>query len=225
MNHNRLQINAGDRFNRLTVINESTRGHLPGGQTYRRFNFICSCGNKVTIGLHWAKSGKTKSCGCLARETSKSNIKKITPRKTHGMTSTSTYRSWQQMRGRCENKSHHKYSIYGGKGIRVCDRWAKFENFLLDMGERPEKTSIGRIDNNGDYCKNNCRWESAKQQMRNTSYTRLITYNGETLCQTDWAKKIGLAPHTLVARVKRGWTPEAIVTTPRWQRGERTSIQ
>jgi hypothetical protein len=219
-----LQINNGDKFYRLTVLRELSRINQPSGQSPRRFEFLCDCGNVIESGLHWVRNGNVKSCGCYATEVRKSSVAREKSRVSstkHGMSDTRTYRSWQQMRGRCENKNHHKFALYGGRGVTVCPRWSKFEIFFQDMGERPEKSSIGRIDNNGNYCKENCRWELSNQQMRNTSYTKLITHNGETLCQTDWAKRLGLAPHTLVARKKRGWTIEAIVTTPRWQRGER----
>jgi len=210
-----LTINKGDRFNRL-IANREGINH--------KWEFLCDCGNKIMVYKYDVIKGHTSSCGCFHRDQQKSKeyADKMSVIKTkHGMYGTPTYRSWLGMGQRCNNEKNAKYPRYGGRGIKIVKKWQRFENFLSDMGVAPEGTSIGRVNNDGNYCKKNCRWETPGQQMHNTSLTKFITHNGETLCQSDWAKKLGLAPHTLVARVRRGWTPEAVVSTKRWQRGER----
>jgi hypothetical protein len=130
---------------------------------------------------------------------------------------TKEYSAWVGMHGRCFNPKNHKYADYGGRGITVCDRWRySFENFLADMGRKPSlKHSLGRIDNDGNYEPGNCRWETIAQQTRNRRSNRLLTIHGETLCLTDWAKRYGLPPRTVLARVRDyGWTIERALTTP-----------
>ena len=112
-----------------------------------------------------------------------------------------TYNSWRSMRARCLNKNFMYYHKYGGAGITVCDRWKYFANFLEDMGERPDGTSIDRIDNKGNYEPNNCRWADRITQRRNSSYMRMITFNDETLCMRDWANRIGVDERTIYARL------------------------
>jgi len=111
---------------------------------------------------------------------------------------------------------------YGGRGIKVCDRWrTSFENFLEDMGSKPERQSIdrglytiGRIDNDGDYTPDNCRWESPKQQSNNRSSCKAITINGETLNRTQWIEKLGLNYASVISRLRMGWTEIDALTTP-----------
>lgn len=117
------------------------------------------------------------------------------------------------MKHRCSNPTNHRYSDYGGRGIRVCERWEKFENFLADMGPRPNKTlSLDRIDNNGNYEPGNCRWATMKQQRENARGITLLTIGSETLCVKDWAQRLGINRSSLVYRLKNGWKPELAVT-------------
>jgi hypothetical protein len=100
------------------------------------------------------------------------------------------------------------------KGITYHPRWQIFTNFLEDMGERPEGTTIDRIDNEGNYCKENCRWATRAEQDRNKAQTKMWTYNGKTMCQQDWAAYLGINQQTLSMRDKKGWPIERILSTP-----------
>lgn len=138
--------------------------------------------------------------------------------------STSTFRTpensaWQNMRARCLRPSHPSYSRYGGRGIQVCERWRVFENFLADMGRRPGPGySIERIDNDGPYSPENCRWATSREQRRNTRATHLLTLNGRTQCITDWAAELGISLSTIRYRIRAGWSDERVLTAPvgRW---------
>lgn len=119
------------------------------------------------------------------------------------------------MNDRCSNHKNVGYHLYGGRGIKVCARWGKFENFLADMGERPSKQhSIGRINANGNYEKFNCAWQLIRDQSRNKSNTRWITAFGKTQPLVAWAEEKGVKIHTIRARIERGWTPEKALSTP-----------
>lgn len=121
----------------------------------------CDCGNEHITVVNSLKMGGVKSCGCLLREKAKEKAS------THGMYGTRVYKSWANMIQRCTNKNISNYHKYGGQGITVCDKWRKFENFYADMGDRPEKMSLDRIDPFGNYEPDNCRWASTTTQRRN----------------------------------------------------------
>jgi len=138
-----------------------------------------------------------------------------------------TYRSWESMRTRCLGVWSTTYSYYGGRGIAICARWMRFENFLEDMGERPPKTSIDRIDNNAHYScghceqcqsngwKANCQWATRSQQAQNSRQVVLIEFNGESRCLAEWARVLGMNRYTLHSRLfKAGWPVEKAMTTP-----------
>lgn len=131
---------------------------------------------------------------------------------THGHSSngkrTGTYVSWQQMISRCTDPRCPSWPRYGGRGIRVCRRWRKFENFLADMGERPSGTSIERIRSARGYAPGNCRWATSPEQSRNKSSNVWLSYNGVTLIVSDWADRRGIPRSTLKRRLADGWPPE-----------------
>lgn len=133
---------------------------------------------------------------------------------SHRMTKTSTYRVWSGMKARCYTPSAAGYANYGGRGIRVCTRWHKFENFLADMGERPEGMSLDRINGNGDYTPANCRWATRLEQNRNQSDLVFLTLDGETHCLSAWAERYWMSESTLRARLRRGWDTRRAITTP-----------
>ena len=125
-----------------------------------------------------------------------------------------TYRKWQAIKKRCCDINDKRYDDYGGRGIEVCDYWKKdFRNFFYDMGEAPDGQSIDRIDNNKGYCKENCRWATAKEQMNNTRSTVFIEHNGEKKSVQQWAEKIGIKHSTLYSRLKRGWEIKEVLNS------------
>ena len=126
-----------------------------------------------------------------------------------------TYQSWQDMRARCARSNHSEFKRYGGRGIRVCDRWQIFENFLADMGECPAGLTLDRKDNDGNYEPGNCRWATRREQSRNTRSTRLYTLHGEKLCLRAWEERLGLGYGTLANRLRRGWAVERALSTPK----------
>jgi hypothetical protein len=127
---------------------------------------------------------------------------------------TPTYRTWQMMRQRCENPKDSHYPEYGARGIAVCERWLKFENFLADMGERPDACTLDRIDTLGDYESSNCRWATASEQMHNRRDNRWLTAFGTTRLIIDWAKSSGVHRRTIYRRLAKGMSPEASISTP-----------
>lgn len=136
-------------------------------------------------------------------------------RRTHGMSKTRTYKTFCEMKARCLNPRATKYEYYGGKGISVCERWMKFENFYKDMGKRPEGMTLDRINSNGNYEPTNCRWATAKQQGNNRCC--MVHYKG--LNYSDWDKKLGFKRGTMRARRKKSkWSWEKAVSTPKFSR-------
>ena len=132
------------------------------------------------------------------------------------------YGVWADMKQRCYNKNLPTYKNYGGRGIRVCDSWRdSFLNFLSDMGTRPDGASLDRIDNDGDYTPNNCRWASWHTQAFNKSNTLRIEYGGVTMSIDDWSNLTGLTPKVIRERMYRGWTPSESVSIKSYPRGGR----
>lgn len=136
---------------------------------------------------------------------------------THGKSNSPIYRHvWANMLRRCADPRTPGYTDYGNRSIKVCERWLSFGNFYADMGDPPFLgATIDRIDNAGDYCPENCRWASRAEQNRNMRSNRFVTYDGVSLCITDWAKRQGMKVATLYSRLCiYGWTVERALTHP-----------
>ena len=144
-------------------------------------------------------------------------------RRSHGdARKTPEYLAWQNMRARCNRATHPEYPNYGGRGIVICERWNDYANFLADMGRRPGSGySIERIDNDGPYSPENCRWATAAEQRRNKRSTRLVSFGGRTQCIADWAAETGLNADTITIRLRLGWPVEKALTQPPQQRRRR----
>ena len=174
----------GRKIGRLTIISFAYKRK----RTYC-YNCVCDCGKTCIKNSHYLISENKnphKSCGCWHREI---HIQVSTK---HKLTKTPEYKSWQELIGRCTNLNNKAWSNYGGRGIKVCDRWLGengFVNFLNDMGERPSpKHSIDRIDVNGNYEPSNCRWATVKEQCNNRRTNIKITYNNETKTLSEWCE-------------------------------------
>ena len=200
-------ITAGTRFGRLTAISELRGNH--GYQWLCR----CDCGRETVSYLAKLRSGHTQSCGCLGLE----HAKRMN--RTHGMRHTPEYNSWVMMRNRCSNPTDKSFPRYGGRGIKVCDRWKQsFESFFEDMGSRPSGMSIDRIDVNGNYEPSNCRWATAHEQARNMRRNVFIEHMGERKVLGDWCREYGVPFPRVRARLIRGMSIGAALTTPRMHR-------
>lgn len=198
---------TGQKFGRLSVL--SREGTASNGKALWRC--LCDCGKvSVTNGAD-LRSGHVTSCGCWRAERNR------TSSLSHGLHDTGTYRSWGAMHTRCRNENAKSWGDYGGRGISVCERWTSFENFLADMGERPEGMTLDRFPNvNGNYEPGNCRWATKVQQARNTSASVFIEFNGECLTLVEWAIRSGVKQATLSWRLRNGWAPlEALSLVPR----------
>lgn len=134
----------------------------------------------------------------------------------HGLTANKQkpklYQRWSTMKKRCQNPNDENYHRYGGRGIKVCERWESFENFVADMGQPPAGMSLDRIDNDGDYCKENCRWVSLIDQANNTRTNRFVSAFGKRLTVSQWARELGSSPFVIFERLKRGWPIERAVS-------------
>lgn len=194
----------GKKFNRLTVL------EFVGLNKHKKATFKCKCdcGNEgIYLGTE-VKNGHTKSCGCYAKDV----------KTTHGMHDTKLYQTWSDMKSRCTNPLNKYYHCYGGRGITVCDRWKDeygFKNFYEDMGDKPNsELSLERIDNNKGYSKENCYWATSKEQCRNLRKNKLITWNGETKCMSEWAEILNMDKSTLKHRLDNWSDLNEIMTKP-----------
>ena len=182
---------TGLKFNKLTVIEKATANKY----SQARWRCKCDCGNESIVVTQKLTSGRTKTCGCS---------KLISPNKTHGLSGIPEYRIWDGIIQRATNPKCSTYDRYGGRGIGVCDRWRKFENFLEDMGRRPKDYTIERIDNDKGYSLDNCKWDTRVNQARNRRSSRFIIIDGVTRVLSEWLIYLNLSGSTFHRRRKRG---------------------
>ena len=197
----------GQKFGRLTVIDtyRSEKGVI-------RCRCVCECGNKHDASIDNLKHGNVRSCGCLAHEWSRSG----NARRKHSGKGTRLYQIWKSMRERCNTKTASNYGRYGGRGVCICNEWndfSVFQEWAMENGYSDELT-IDRIDTNGNYEPNNCRWVTYYEQSINKRNTVRYEFNGETLSLSEWSKRIGVKMNVLYARLRRGWSIEKTLSTP-----------
>lgn len=185
----------GERFGKLIVI-EETKQRKWGQKVYK---CQCDCGNITYVVKSSLKNGLTNSCGCLLK------LKKT----KHKMSNTRLYNIWCGIKTRCYNKNRSTYKYYGERGITVCDEWLHdfmtFYNWSLSNGYKDNLT-IDRIDINGDYEPNNCRWVDYTTQNNNTRKNVYLTYNGKTQTISQWGTELNVDPKLINIRHSRGWS-------------------
>lgn len=195
-------LTVGSIYGRLLYLTE-----LPSTGCGRRGSFVCECGNKIEVRLSMVGRGTTRSCGCLQRDrTASANMK-------HGESvrgaRTTEYRSWKEMRQRCESSSNHAFKDYGGRGISVCDRWKDYGNFIADMGRKPSPAhSIERVDNEKGYGPNNCKWGTKTEQARNRRSNKMVDFNGESMSLAAAVERAGLPYARVSMRLRRGMSDQ-----------------
>lgn len=179
---------AGQRFVRLVAVAFAGRNSHGDAQWHCQ----CDCGGTVVTRLSYIRNGHTRSCGCLQKETRAERVRANTIHNQARMgLRTLTYNSWRAMRDRCLSPGHPAWPNYGGSGITVCDRWAVFENFLADMGERPRGHTIDRVDNDLGYAPGNCRWANLSEQALNRRLKIGVSgFRGVTPEKRGWSAKI-----------------------------------
>lgn len=185
----------GQLFGKLIVIE---RGVTKNSDGTLKWLCQCDCGNKKEIARSNLVKLKnsTKSCGCLHQQ--------------HGMTGTPEYQAWTSMHRRCTSPLDARYADYGGRGIAVCEEWSLFETFFKDVGIRPSiEHSIDRVNNNLGYYKDNVKWSTPEEQMRNKQNTRFLTVDDVTKSLQDWCAALQLNPKTVSTRLCRGWSDRA----------------
>lgn len=201
---------TGRKFERLTVL------RLEGRRGRRLFWACkCDCGTEIAVRGSHLTSGGTLSCGCLHSERSSARTHVLHAANTKtGLSGSATYSVWCGMRSRCSNPRNAYYAYYGGRGIQVCERWQKFENFVTDMGAKPDGLTLDRIDNSRGYEPGNCRWVSRRIQQNNRRNNRILTYMGKTATIAEWASALGMKFNTLHNRLDTGWSVAKALATP-----------
>ena len=181
----------GQRHGKLTVVRiiKQNAGH--------RVVALCDCGETISLTF---SNFLTKYASCVK------NGCRFTHHK-HGLCRRPEFHVWITINQRCNNKGNHKYPIYGGRGIKICKRWSEFVNFYADMGPRPSPLhSIDRIDNDGNYCPENCRWATKEIQANNRRTNIYVTHKGERVSVTQLERRLGVRCNSIGQRLRRGWS-------------------
>ena len=199
---------TGIRFGRWTVLGPAPNHITKGGYSVSMWDCICDCGTRKAVRGNDLRLGKSVSCGC-------SLVDNPVSRK-HGEAGTHLYMVYHSMKARCYNQNSDDYKHYGGRGICICNEWQDYEKFrewAISSGYHQGLT-IERNDVNGDYCPDNCRWITQKEQTRNKRTTVYLTAFGETKTLISWAEEKGVNPDAIRSRIKRGWSVEKAIATP-----------
>lgn len=198
--HSSMKIEQ--KCGRLTLLEKFKKKSGKSNRSYGKFR--CDCGTEKDIEIYPVKKGIVVSCGCYQKEQAKLS------KTTHGQSvnRTGAYETWRHMKDRCLNNKTGCYLDYGGRGIKIDEKWLKFENFLSDMGNRPKGKTLDRIDNNKGYYKENCRWATYEQQANNRRNTRFLIYNGKRQSVKQWADELGIKYSSLRGRLDGGQSLE-----------------
>lgn len=192
---------TGRRFGKLVVLSctQST------GQ--RRWLCRCDCGGEQDARQYGLLTGRVIDCGC-------GEFSRRSKPRSHGATmngkKTPTYETWRGMKMRCDMPNNVAYHRYGGRGIKICDRWRDYGNFLADMGERPEGMTLDRVDADGDYCPENCRWADKADQSRNRTTTRVFQTPEGPMTTTDLQARFGVSAKNVGRWARWGWTDQEV---------------
>ncbi len=215
---------SGKRFGRLVALRFVGRVN---GRTLWRCK--CDCGKETITGYSNLYSGITRSCGCLGDESRKINNVNKRRRVSHDFVFEGNLDNhplrliWKSMLMRCNNPHVKNYNNYGGRGIKVCDRWSGnlgFENFVKDMGERPDGTTLDRIDYNGDYEPSNCHWATSDEQANNRTDNIYIIVGGRKITAKQFCKALGLNYWVAIKQIQRGYDINIIAKDVRFNQGE-----
>lgn len=194
---------SGQKFGRLVAIERVEKNKRNNARWLCR----CDCGKSVVVDGGNLTRGHTMSCGCLRAEN----------RVKHGLCGTRLCNIWYKIKSRCSDPNNDVYHHYGGRGITICEEWRNdfrtFYEWAMKNGYADNLT-IDRIDVNGNYCPENCRWVEFKEQMNNTRRNRFLTFKGETKTVAQWSEELSIKPATLYTRLNKGWSVEKTLTTP-----------
>lgn len=190
----------GKRFGRLVIV--SYEG-VKNSRSY--FLCQCDCGVQKEVQEKRLKNGETMSCGCRLNEIHKQiSINSYKHGNGGRKDASPEFKAWCKMRYRCLDPNCERYKNYGGRGIKICDRWADFKNFLADMGAKPfPHYSLERVDNDGNYCPENCKWIPYSEQTKNRTNSHWIEFSGERMILSDWARRFEIDPSRLCDHLKR----------------------
>lgn len=219
------KIRIGDVFGRLTVIDGPYYEPMQCGVVRPNWLCRCKCGKDHKVSHGNLNNGSTESCGCFQSERRGKTLhlhgESANP--NTGKKASSEFIAWCAMKARCSNPNSTDYKSYGGKGIKVCERWqGSYTNFLEDMGRKPTfRHSLDRENVNGPYSPHNCRWATPEEQAANKANSVRLTMNGESLSIAEWSRRTGLSEKLLRKRRSKGWADERILTTKPFPTGSR----
>lgn len=203
---------TGLRYGRLRVVHRTESVRTKGGTLITMWHCICDCGKESNVSTRNLRSGHTVSCGCLG---SRATIGKRSI--THNKSNYGLYSVWSGIKRRCYNPHEEGYRKYGGRGISMCDDWKNdfqlFYEWAISHGYN-KSLSIDRIDNNGNYCPENCRWATAKEQSYNRRNTIYLEFRGKTKNLWEWEQETGIPASRIDDRLRKGWSVARALTQP-----------